>query len=270
MSLLPGLIDTARRNLSRGLTDLAIVEHGSVFVSSSSKPPVFPDTSARPTEEQIANLEKGIPNQPKHLAGLFLGSRLGSQPGAKSVAAGVEDALEAARVVGSAVGVELTVRQDKPKGLHSGRSAELMVGKVVVGVVGELNPSISKSHDLPRTVGVFEMNLDALFAVAPATVTARPIGTLPAATQDLSLVVKIETPAAEVLAAVREGAGELLEEISLTDDYRGSNVPEGSKSLTFALRFRAMERTLTQAEASEARDAGVAKAKQRFNAEIRS
>jgi phenylalanyl-tRNA synthetase beta chain len=56
----------------------------------------------------------------------------------------------------------------------------------------------------------------------------------------------------------------------LTDDYRGSNVPEGSKSLTFALRFRAMDRTLTQVEASEARDAGVAKAKQRFNAEIRS
>jgi phenylalanyl-tRNA synthetase beta chain len=270
MSLLPGLIDTARRNLSRGLTDLAIVEHGSVFVSSSSKPPVFPDTSARPSAEQIANLEKGIPNQPKHLAGLFLGSRLGSQPGAKSVTAGVEDALEAARVVGSAVGVELAVRQAKPKGLHSGRSAELMVGKVVVGVVGELNPSISKSHDLPRTVGVFEINLDALFDVAPASVTARPIGTLPAATQDLSLVVKIETPAADVLAAVREGAGELLEEISLTDDYRGSNVPEGSKSLTFALRFRAMDRTLTQAEASEARDAGVEKAKQKFSAEIRS
>jgi phenylalanyl-tRNA synthetase beta chain len=270
MSLLPGLIDTARRNLSRGLTDLAIVEHGSVFVSAGSKPPVFPDTSARPSAEQIANLEKGIPNQPKHLSGLFLGSRLGSQPGAKSVAAGVEDALEAARVVGSAVGVELAVRQAKPKGLHSGRSAELMVGEVVVGVVGELNPSISKSHDLPRTVGVFEINLDVLFAAAPASVTARPIGTLPAATQDLSLVVKIETPAAEVLAAVREGAGELLEEISLTDDYRGSNVPDGSKSLTFALRFRAMDRTLTQAEASEARDAGVAKAKQRFNAEIRS
>jgi phenylalanyl-tRNA synthetase beta chain len=270
MSLLPGLIDTARRNLSRGLADLAIVEHGSVFVSSNSKLPVFPDTSARPTAEQIANLEKGIPNQPKHLSGLFLGSRLGSQPGAKSVAAGVEDALEAARVVGSAVGVELDVRQAKPKGLHSGRSAELMVGKVVVGVVGELNPSISKSHDLPRTVGVFEINLDALFDVAPASVTARPIGTLPAATQDLSLVVKIETPAADVLAAVREGAGELLEEISLTDDYRGSNVPEGSKSLTFALRFRAMDRTLTQAEASEARDAGVENAKQKFSAEIRS
>ena len=270
ISLLPGLIETARRNLSRGLTDLAIVEHGSVFVSVGSKPPIFPETSARPTAEQISNLEMGIPHQPKHIAGLFLGSRLGSQPGSKPVTAGVEDALEAARVVGSAVGVGMDVRQAQPKGLHSGRSAELIVGGVVVGVVGELNPSVSKSHDLPRTVGVFEIDLDALFAVAPLSVTARPIGTLPAATQDLSLVVKIDIPAAQVLAAVREGAGQLLEEISLTDDYRGTNVPEGSKSLTFALRFRAMDRTLTQAEASEARDAGVELAKQKYSAEIRS
>lgn len=270
ISLLPGLIETARRNLSRGLTDLAIVEHGSVFIASSSKAPVFPDTSARPSADQIADLEMGIPKQPKHLAGLFLGSRLGSQPGSKSATAGVEDALEAARVVGSSVGVALDVRQANPRGFHSGRSGELLVGGVVVGRVGELNPSVSKSHDLPRTVGVFEIDMDALFAAAPLAITAKPLGTLPAATQDLSLVVKIATPAVEVLAAVREGAGELLEEISLTDDYRGSNVGEGFKSLTFALRFRAMDRTLTQVEASQARDAGVELAKQRFSAEIRS
>jgi phenylalanyl-tRNA synthetase beta chain len=270
LSLIPGLIETARRNLSRGLNDLAIVEQGSVFMAANSKPPVFPDTSTRPSADQIANLEMGIPQQPKHLAGLFLGSRLGSQPGSKSITAGVEDALEAARVLGASVGVSFEIRQAQPKGFHTGRSGELLVGGVVVGTVGELSPSVSKSNDLPRTVGVFEVNLDALFDAAPLAVTAKPLGTLPAATQDLSLVVKVETPALEVLSAVREGAGDLLELISLTDDYRGSNVSEGFKSLTFALRFRAMDRTLTQAEASESRDAGVQLARQRFNAEIRS
>jgi phenylalanyl-tRNA synthetase beta chain len=270
ISMLPGLIETARKNLSRGLTDLAIVEHGSVFIASAAKTPEFPETNSRPSANQIASLEAGIPAQPKHLAGLFLGSRLGQQPGSKSVASGVEDALEAARVVGSSVGVEFEVRQSSPKGLHSGRSAELLVGGVSVGVVGELNPSVSKSNDLPRTVGVFEIDMDKLFAVAPESIKARPLGTLPAATQDLSLVVDTSTPASEVLAAVREGAGDLLELITLTDDYRGSNVPEGKKSLTFALRFRAMDRTLTQVEATEARDSGVALAKKKFNAEIRS
>jgi phenylalanyl-tRNA synthetase beta chain len=144
------------------------------------------------------------------------------------------------------------------------------VGESVVGVAGELDPSVSISRDLPRTVGVFEIDLDALFKAAPLSIVARPFGTLPAATQDLSLVVDIATPAADVLGAVLQGAGELLEDIVLTDDYRGSNVPEGSKSLTFSLRFRAMDRTLTQAEASQARDAGVELARKKFKAEIRS
>jgi phenylalanyl-tRNA synthetase beta chain len=270
MSLIPGLMETARRNLSRGLTDLALVEQGSVFVSAPNKSPVFPDTKSRPSKEQLLQLEAGIPSQPKHISGLYLGQRLGAQPGAKAITFGVEDALHAARVLGHAVGVELELRQSKPKGFHSGRSADLLVNGELVGFVGELNPSVSKLNDLPRTVGVFEINLDALFALAPESVMAKPIGTLPAATQDLSLVVGQEIPAAEVLTAVKEGAGDLLEEITLTDDYRGANIPEGTKSLTFALRFRAMDRTLTQAEASDARDAGVEVARKKFNAKIRS
>lgn len=270
MSLLPGLIDTARRNFSRGLTDLSIFEHGSVFVSSSAKTPDFPETASRPTDEQISSLEAAIPLQPKNLAGLFVGARVGQQPGVKTLASGVEDALQAARLVGLAVGVEFEIIQSTPKGLHTGRSGDLIVNGSTVGFVGELDPAISKANDLPRTVGVFEINLDALFASAPESVTAKPLGTLPAATQDLSLVVSLDVSAGEVLAAVREGAGELLEEIVLTDDYRGSNIPEGTKSLTFALRFRAMDRTLTQAEASAARDSAVELAKKRFGAEIRS
>jgi phenylalanyl-tRNA synthetase beta chain len=270
MSLIPGLIETARRNLSRGLTDLAIVEQGSVFVASKAKPSTFPDTANKPSEQEIANIQAGIPSQPKHIAGLFLGSRVSGKSNQKSLASGIEDALEAARVVGFAVGVEFGIRQATPKGLHSGRSANLLVGENIVGVVGELAPSLSKSRDLPRTVGVFEIDLDALFKAAPLSIVARPFGTLPAATQDLSLVVDITTPAAEVLAAVMQGAGELLEDIVLTDDYRGPNVQEGSKSLTFALRFRAMDRTLTQVEATQARDAGVEMARKKFKAEIRS
>ena len=95
------------------------------------------------------------------------------------------------------------------------------------------------------------------------------IGTLPAATQDLSLVVGADIPAARVADAVREGAGELLEDLRLVDDYRGQGVPEGAKSLTFALRFRAADRTLTAAEASEAKLAGAALAAERTGAAIR-
>ena len=75
--------------------------------------------------------------------------------------------------------------------------------------------------------------------------------------------------AADVAAALREGAGELLESTRLVDDYRGQGVDAGSKSLTFALRFRASDRTLTAAEATEAKLAGVAVAAEKFGAQIR-
>ncbi|MGA7147600.1 MAG: phenylalanine--tRNA ligase subunit beta, partial [Microbacterium sp.] len=88
-------------------------------------------------------------------------------------------------------------------------------------------------------------------------------------TQDVSLVVPAEVPAAEVGAALRSGAGELLESLRLVDDYRGQGVAEGEKSLTFALRFRAADRTLTAAEATEAKLAGVAAAAERFGAFLR-
>jgi phenylalanyl-tRNA synthetase beta chain len=75
--------------------------------------------------------------------------------------------------------------------------------------------------------------------------------------------------AADVLGAVVEGAGDLLEAAVLVDDYRGPGLPEGTKSLTFALRFRAPDRTLTAAEATAAKDAGVALAAARYGAGLR-
>ena len=93
---------------------------------------------------------------------------------------------------------------------------------------------------------------------------------MPAATQDLSLLVSADVSAADLMRAIREGAGELLEDVSLVDDYRGENVPAGSKSVTFSLRFRAADRTLTQAEATSSKEAAVALASQQFGATLRA
>ena len=124
--------------------------------------------------------------------------------------------------------------------------------------------------NLPRRVGVVEINLEALYQAAPEVRQASPIHTYPAATQDLSLLVNETLPAGELLATIVEGAGALLENARIVEEYRGSNIPDGKKSLTFALRFRAEDRTLTQVEATEARDKAVALANERFGASIRA
>ncbi|MBP6042957.1 MAG: phenylalanine--tRNA ligase subunit beta [Rhodoluna sp.] len=272
-SILPGLVDAAKRNLSRGLIDLAIFEEGIVFTPSSklSAGSELPIGNARPSAEKLATLNGEIPQQPKHLAVLLTGSRVPHQVGQKEQAANYQDAINAVLVVANAVATELTIRQAQRAGFHPGRCAEFVsTDGVVVAVAGELDPALAIENDLPRRVAAAEINMSALYAAAPASISAQPIGIMPAATQDLSLVVAREVSALELQNAIVEGAGELLEHISLTDDYRGENVEESKKSLTFALRFRAHDRTLTQVEASQARDSGVANAAEKFGAVIRA
>ena len=95
------------------------------------------------------------------------------------------------------------------------------------------------------------------------------ISCFPVATQDVALVVADDVPAADVEAVLREGAGELLESVRLFDVFTGEQLGEGRKSLAYALRFRAPDRTLTVEEASAARDAAVALAAERTGAVLR-
>lgn len=275
-SLLPGLIDAAKRNLARGLVDLRVYELGTVFrpgegsIGSETLPP----GAALPGDDVLAGLNAGIPAQPRHLAGLVVGDAVEKQPGMPAAPAGLVDVLDMVRQTAAAVGVTVDVVQSSHQALHPGRTAQLVAraadgSAVPVGYAGELLPALAHEFDLPRVVAVFELDLDALIAVAPADIVAEAIAGFPAATQDLSLVVPEGAPAGDVLRAVREGAGELLEHIRLVDDYRGQGLPEGRKSLTFALRFRALDRTLTAAEASEAKLAGAARAGDLFGATIR-
>jgi phenylalanyl-tRNA synthetase beta chain len=143
----------------------------------------------------------------------------------------------------------------------------VLVGDTVVGVAGELLPG--SVEDVPGRVAAVELDVDALIAAAPAAIDFMPISAMPAATQDVSLVVAQEVAAGDVRNAVVAGAGELLEAIDLVDDYRGAGLPERAKSLTFALRFRAPDRTLTAAEATRAKEAGVAVATARTGAHLR-
>ncbi len=271
-SLVPGLLQVAHRNLSRGFTDLALFETGVVFLpepgvvyGTDSVPPA----AVRPDAATLVALGAAIPPQPRHVAVLLTGSRVTKQPGQAAEPFDVADGLDAARVIAAAAGVTLDVEQGQRAALHPGRAGVLSVDGVEVGYVGELLPSVAEDADLPGRVVVAELNLDLLLALAGERVVAASLSSYPAATQDVSLVLSAEVPAAAVRAALAEGAGELLESLRLVDDYRGQGLAEGSKSLTFALRFRAPDRTLTAAEASDAKLAGVAVAAERFGATLR-
>ncbi|MGW4246517.1 phenylalanine--tRNA ligase subunit beta-related protein, partial [Nocardia sp. NPDC004722] len=150
---------------------------------------------------------------------------------------------------------------------HPGRCAELVVDGVVVGHAGELHPAVLERSGLPPRTCALELDLDALPVreIRPTPV----VSAFPAVLQDVSVSVEKSVPAAAVQAALSTRAGELLETISLFDVYEGAQAGEGRKSLTYALRFRATDRTLTEDEASAARDAAVAKAAEAVGAVLR-
>ncbi|GAA5025344.1 phenylalanine--tRNA ligase subunit beta [Microbacterium fluvii] len=271
-SLIPGLLQVAHRNASRGLTDLALFETGTVFLPEPGVTygtDTVPAAAVRPDAATLAALDAAIPPQPRHVAVLLTGHRVAKQPGVAAEAFDLADALDAVRTIGSAAGVEITVTQSQRAALHPGRTGVLSAYGTEVGYVGELLPAVAAASDLPGRVVVAELDLDRVLALAGERVVAASLSGYPAATQDVSVVVPSDVAAAEVGAALAEGAGALLEALHLVDDYRGQGLPEGTKSLTFALRFRSADRTLTAAEATDAKLQGVAVAAERFGAKIR-
>ena len=260
-TILPGLFAAAARNASRGNDDLALVELGSVFLRGSGLPAPVPGVSERPAAAELAAIESALPRQPRHLAAV-LGGRW-RRPGwdGAGEAAGWRQAFALTDVLAGAVGATIERRPASRAPWHPGRCAELVIDQTVVGYAGELHPAVVAAFGLAERAAAVELDLDALLAAAPAGPgSIAHVSAHPVAKDDLALVVPEDVSVAAVQAALAAGAGELLESISLFDVYTGGQVPAGHRSLAFALRFRAPDRTLTDAETSAARAAAVAAA----------
>ena len=272
VSLIPGLLGVAHRNYSRGFTSLALFEAGLVFESGDGVGTSdIPAGGVKPDEKTLSRLYASVPGQPWFIGGVFLGPAIEKSPGLRSQESDIRDALDAVRVSLEALDAPYEIHQDSHPAFHPGRCGRIVVHGVEVGRVGELLPSIASERDLPGRVPVFEINGDAVLdARGDSPHTAHALSVFPAATQDVSLVVDASLPAHELRSTLVEGMGELLESLHVVDDYRGDGVAEGHKSLTFALRFRAHDRTLTQAEATEAKEAGVTLAASRHGATLRA
>ncbi|MEU2868084.1 phenylalanine--tRNA ligase subunit beta [Streptomyces olivoreticuli] len=273
-TLLPGLFAALRRNDGRGEHDLALFETGLVFrPTGAERPAVRLPTGRRPTDEEIAGLNAALPRQPRRAAVVLAGAREQAGWWGKGRPSTWADAIEAGRAVARAAGVELIVRQDQTAPYHPGRCAALLAlvdgEEVLVGNAGELHPRVTKAFGLPERTCAMEIELDLLERAGAGAVEAPHVSAFPVATQDVALVVDASVPAAEVEAALRAGAGELLESLRLFDIFTGEQLGEGKKSLAYALRFRAADRTLTADEATAARDAAVASAVESTGAVLR-
>ncbi len=229
--LFPGLLDSVRRNIDAGQTRIALFETGRVFLPGSGE----------------------LPEQPVRVAGVLAGADADFVH-----MKGVTEALAAA------LRTPLGVRAASEPFLHPGRSAQL--GHA--GVLGEVHPLVAEAWGIEATVSLFEIDLEELRA--DDVPVYRDVLTYPPVRQDIAVVVDAETPAGDVLAHVRDSAGDLLATCRVFDVYEGPQVGEGRKSLAIHLVFQAPDRTLTDEEADAAREQIVGALGERFGATLRS
>ena len=295
-SVLDTLLDVAGRNVSRSNADVAVFEVAKVARPAGTVPAGLPGAETRPSDEVLAALEAGIPAQPWHIGGVLTGAAEAAGVLSTPRAYDWADALEYVRRVASDLGVRVEVTRawmdhvPAHKGapmpapatdpadvapFHPGRVARVFVraGRELVDVAlaGELSPAACRAFGLPARSCAFEIDMDALIAhMATDPIQVKGVSTFPLAKEDIALVVPADIPASRVEQIVRQGAGQLAESVALFDIYEGDQVPEGYRSLAFALRLRAADHTLTAKESEAVRAQVVAKAKKVLGASLRA
>ena len=136
--------------------------------------------------------------------------------------------------------------------LHPGRSAVIYAGETPIGYLGEVHPTVQKNYDVGTRTYVAKLLIDEMQPLAQTEITYQPLPKFPAITRDLSLVCADEVPVGDLQAAMKNAVGNILEQITLFDVYKGEQIAAGMKSVSFSIRMRSHEGTLTDEQADAA------------------
>ena len=136
--------------------------------------------------------------------------------------------------------------------LHPGRSAVIYAGETPIGYLGEVHPTVQKNYDIGTRTYVAKLLIDEMQPLAQTEITYQPLPKFPAITRDLSLVCADDVPVGDLQAAMKNAVGNILEQITLFDVYKGEQIAAGMKSVSFSIRMRSHEGTLTDEQADAA------------------
>ena len=230
--LLPGLLDTARKNVAVREDRVHIFEMGRVFCPSGAD---LPDEKTR-----VGIFVTGDWDQNAWL-------RSGVQVDYYLVKGFVE------RLCGAFRSTFDYVPGEEPF-LHPGKCAVAGDSRgQTVGWLGEVHPLVLQAYDLRGPAVAAELDIETLLGDSSADATFSDLLAYPGVEQDLAVVVAANVPASTVIAGLRAAGGELLEEVAVFDVYEGTQVASGKKSLALRLTFRATDRTLSEAEVNDLR-----------------
>ena len=248
-SLLPGLIQSLRHNVSRKNYDVGLFEIGRVFSSADGK-----------TREQ------------RRVAVALTGQRdplfwTGADRDAKCDIYDLKGVLDEFLDHFGLRGVAFA-RRGESSGLFL-ESAAVRVVKDEVGEFGQLLPAVAKRHDLRDAVFLAELNLDSLLRWRTSAKSFKPLPAFPSVRRDVAMIVPEAVTHDAVARLVKQTKPSNLESVDLFDVFRGQNVPADHKSMAYAFTYRHAERTLTDAEVNSAHERLIAALKQELKAAVR-
>jgi phenylalanyl-tRNA synthetase beta chain len=247
-SLLPGLLRSLARNVAHGMRGAALFEVGHVFWLNGEAPVREPETVAA-----VFGGAAGHGIHEERRAFDFFDAK---------------GALEALMASFGVAGWRLGAPPGGP--FHPARSALVLLGDAVAGLVGELHPRVAERLDLPPRTSALELDTGPLPRHASGKVTVREPLRFPPALRDLAFLVDAGVPAGDLGSAIREAGGDLVEAVVPFDQFSGGPVPEGRKSVAFSVEFRSPERTLTDDEVEDFVRAIRERLEADFGAELRS
>ena len=265
-SLIPGLLDSLRHNLTRKNYDVALFEIGRVFQQRAASVPLAkPDANRQPDaggtleERRIAIALTG-----RRAPGFWSGDDRDAKFDLSDLKGLLEEFLEQFGVRG----VTYT-RRAEPTALLIESATIALGGKLPLGEIGQLSPLLAKRHDLRDAVFVAELNLDQLLARRNAAKAFKPLTQFPSSRRDVAMLVPEATTHDAVLGAVRQAKPQNLETVELFDVFRVKNIPAGQKSVAYAFTYRGTEKTLTDAEVNAAHEKVVGQCKTVLGATLR-
>jgi phenylalanyl-tRNA synthetase beta chain len=231
-TLLPGLLETARYNLSHERGDLKIFELREVY---------YPRQGEKLPEERRA------------LAGLVMGAV--AEEG-WNIARQEADFFYVKGCVEQLLDVLKTplltfTRDETPPYLNHGEGAVIRLEGEKIGALGELLPEVANAFELPPGVFIFEFDLPLLANHVRGEIAFTPLPRFPSVTRDVAVTIDVGISAEEIMAIVRGVDNQYIESIEVFDCYQGDPIPIGKKGLAFRIRYRSLDRTLTAEEVSQ-------------------
>jgi phenylalanyl-tRNA synthetase beta chain len=250
-ALLPGLLKAVKFNADRQADQVCLFEIGRVF--------------ARPTGDDI------LPDESEQL-GVIVAPALGGDASARDDGAAAAAAVRTWQYLADALRLETSgLAPAQVAGWHPARAAHVIgAGREPLGAVGEIDPDVGRAYGLRHRLGYLNLSVDALLQEPRLPRQARDVSRFPASDMDLAFLVPESITAGTVRATLQADGGEFLEAVWLFDVYRGEQVGPGRRSLAFRLRFRALDRTLSDTELAAARRRAIDAVVSAHGAELRA